>query len=55
MLTLKNNKKQKNDLITTTKFETKIEQWEIEQLDVFSDIIISILLKENLNPQTNEK
>jgi|GEM_PF-4653506 len=43
MLTLKNEKEKQNDLKTNA--TTELEKWENEQLDIFSDIIISILLK----------
>ena len=55
MLTLKKDEDQQNEKITATKYETDLEQWENNQLDIFSDIVISILLKENLNSQSNEE
>ena len=36
------NVKQKNEF-TATKSKTDLEQWEDEQLNIFSDIIIAIL------------
>lgn len=47
MLTFKNDEEQNNEPITATKSETDLDQWEYEQLDIFSDIIISILLNDN--------
>ena len=47
------NVKQKNEF-TATKSKTDLEQWEDEQLNIFSDIIIAILLNQNLIETENE-
>ncbi len=55
MSILKNQKEKKDDLKTITTADTELEKWENEQLDIFSDIIISILFKPPFKPEPNEE
>jgi hypothetical protein len=55
MLTLKNEKEKQDELKTNATAETDLEKWEKQQLDIFSDIIISILLKTTLKKEEHEK
>ena len=43
MLPLKNKEEKQNDLENNLKSESELENWEDEQLEIFSDIILSIL------------
>ncbi len=53
MSELKKTKKDKNNAINTV--EKNIDELQLEeQIDVFCDIIIAILLQENLNQTPNE-
>lgn len=55
MLPLKIIKEKQDDLITNATAETDLERWKTEQLEIFSDIIIAILLKDNFKPDSYEK
>ena len=55
MLTQINNEEQQNVKSNDFQFENDSEIKELEQLEIFADIIISILLKENLNNSDNGK
>ena len=55
MLTLKNEEAQQNDTSKEVNLKTSMELSEYEQLDIFSDIIISILLKRKLHNEPDEK
>ena len=55
MLPLKNKEEKQNNLEYNLKSESEIEKWEDEQLDIFSDIILSILSKSNLKIIKDEK
>lgn len=55
MLTLKNEEAQQNDKSKEVNLKTSMELSEYEQLDIFSDIIISILLKRKLHNEPDEK
>ena len=50
----KKKDKQLENQYTVTKSKSDEAQWEDEQLDIFSDIIIAILLKENLSHTKDE-
>jgi hypothetical protein len=62
---MSNNKKKTNEIKQHVELpdqkpeidleEWENEQWENEQLDIFSDIIISILFKENIKNIKNEQ
>ena len=55
MSTLKINEEVKNELEKNVTTANDHELWENEQLDIFSDIIISILLKSNVKIIKDEK
>jgi len=54
MLTLKKIDEQQIYELTATKSKADLEQLEDEQLGIFADIIIAILLNQNLNDTENE-
>lgn len=55
MLPLKTKEEEQNELKNNKLNESELEKWENEQLDIFSDIIISILLKSTKKTQAHEK
>ncbi len=55
MLPLKNKEEKQNDLENNLKSESELEKWEDEQLEIFSDIILSILSKSNFKTNKDEK
>ena len=55
MLPLKNKEEKQNDLENNLKLESELEKWEDEQLEILSDIILSILSKSNLKINKDEK
>ena len=55
MLPLKTKDEVQIELNNNKLTETELEKWENEQLDIFSDIIISILLKSTTKEEAHEK
>ena len=55
MLPLKTKDEVQNELNNNKLTETELEKWENEQLDIFSDIILSILLKSTTKEEAHEK
>ena len=55
MLPLSTKEENQNELNNKGLTESELEQWENEQLDIFSDIIISILLKSSAKIDAHEK
>jgi len=55
MLPLKTKEEEQNGLNNNKLNESELKKWENEQLDIFSDIIISILLKSTEKTEAHEK
>lgn len=54
MSQLQIDKENQNDVTPTINSKAELEKWENEQLEIFSDIIISILLKSKDNNDAEE-
>jgi len=55
MLPLKIEEEKQNELNKNNLPETELEQWENLQLDIFSDILISLILKSSTKSEADEK